>query len=207
MDEDYDDDIGALAFFTKRKVFDGKDDEMPEAKKFNYPSFVERYFRKYYKLDIKRPFNDHLVLLHSNRVCVCTVAPSHPVLNKAKYKIERIDFTQNVSENMKGKHKQNAKVLHVLQPFCHIFCKNIQTEPQSDEKFTIYSCINAKLIEVNDEVVKNPELLQDKPESDGYLVILYPRIDKIMDQFTSLITHEEYVKENNLERKTDYNNL
>jgi glycine cleavage system H lipoate-binding protein len=96
---------------------------------------------------------------------------------------------------MKGKHKQNAKILHVDQPFCQIMCKN-----------TIYSCINAKLIEVNEKVIKNPGLFQDKSQSDGYLIILYPKIDKIMDQFTSLIPHEEFVKicnnrnsENNLD--------
>ena len=94
---------------------------------------------------------------------------------------------------MKGKHKQNAKILHVLQPFCQIMCKNIQNEPYSDEKFTIYSCINAKLIEVNEKLIKNPELFQDKSQSDGYLIILYPKIDNIMSQFTSLNTHEEFV--------------
>jgi hypothetical protein len=107
---------------------------------------------------------------------------------------------------MKGKHKQNAKILHVDQPFCQIMCKNTQNEPPTDEKFTIYSCINAKLIEVNEKVIKNPGLFQDKSQSDGYLIILYPKIDKIMDQFTSLIPHEEFVKicnnrnsENNLD--------
>ena len=194
MIDDYDEDFGALAFIEKRKDFDGKDEDCSEAKKLSYPSFVDRYFKKYYKLDVKFPFNDLLVLLHSNRVCVCTLAPTHPVLNKDKYKIEKIEFSQNVSGNMKGKHKQNAKILHVLQSYCHIRCKNIQNDPPTEERFTIFSCINAKLIEVNDEIVKNPELLQDKSQSDGYLVILYPKLDKIMDQFTSLITHDEFVE-------------
>ena len=195
MDDDYDEDIGALAFMEKRKDYDGKDDvENFGSKKPNYPSFVDRYFKKYYHLDTKEPLNDHLVLLHSNRVCVCTVAPSHPVLDKTKFKIEKIEYIQHVSDNMKGKHKQNAKQLKVLQPICTLFCKNIQNSPPTDKKFTFYSCINAKLIEINEEAVRNPEFFQDFSQSDGYLVILYPKIDKIMEQFETLITHEQYVK-------------
>jgi hypothetical protein len=70
MDDDYEEDFGALAFIEKRKDFDGKDDEdFSEAKKFSYPSFVDRYFKKYYKLDVKIPFNDHLVLLVNLVLC------------------------------------------------------------------------------------------------------------------------------------------
>ena len=63
MDDDYEEDFGALAFIEKRKDFDGKDEDFSETKKFAYPSFVDRYFKKFYKLDVKSPFNDHLVLL------------------------------------------------------------------------------------------------------------------------------------------------
>ena len=54
MDDDYDDDIEALAFIEKRKDYEVKDDdESCSSKKPKYPSFFDRYFRKYYHLDTK----------------------------------------------------------------------------------------------------------------------------------------------------------
>ncbi len=80
---------------------------------------------------------------------------------------------------MKGKHKQNAKQLKVLQPIATLFCKNIQNSPPTDKNFTFYSRINAKLIEIKEEAVRNPEFFQDFSQNDGYLFILYPNLTKL----------------------------
>lgn len=194
MDDDFEDyDIGVLtAINEKRKEIGEDDDAEASNKKFHYLSFVDRYFRKYYKLDVKHYRNDHLVLFHSNRVCVCSIAPSHPVLDKDKYKIEKIEFIQKVSLNMKGKHKTNAKNLNYMQPYCKLICSNIVNDPVTEETFLIYSCLNAKLIEINENIVSDPKLVQDKPQGDGFIAILYPKIDNLNEQLKELISHEEY---------------
>jgi hypothetical protein len=184
-------------------------------KKFHYQSFLDRYFTKYYMLDVRYAMNDHLVLLHSNKVAVCTLAPSHPALNLNKYKIKRIEFIQDVNEEMRGKHKHNANNLNLYQRFCRIYCQALQTEEsnatienQPDEEngvigeekntieksFLIYSCMNAKLIEINERLLTNPELLQTKPETEGYLAILLPKLDGIKDQTSLFKTQEEFTK-------------
>ncbi|XP_024609415.1 protein Simiate-like isoform X2 [Neophocaena asiaeorientalis asiaeorientalis] len=49
------------------------------------PSLVDRYFTRWYKADVKgKPCEDHCILQHSNRICVITLAGSHPVLQSGK---------------------------------------------------------------------------------------------------------------------------
>uniref|UniRef100_A0A8C9DKC3 Actin binding transcription modulator n=1 Tax=Prolemur simus TaxID=1328070 RepID=A0A8C9DKC3_PROSS len=57
----------------------------PEAAEPVVPSLVDRYFTRWYKADVKgRPCEDHCILQHSNRICVITLAGSHPVLQSGK---------------------------------------------------------------------------------------------------------------------------
>lgn len=67
------------------------------------PSVVERYFVRGYMVnlpkggsatdfnDVKSNMNDVRILRHSNRICVVTLAPTHPVLN-VDTKISSVSF-------------------------------------------------------------------------------------------------------------------
>ncbi|XP_073907417.1 protein Abitram isoform X3 [Castor canadensis] len=57
----------------------------PAAPEPTVPSLVDRYFTRWYKADVKgKPCEDHCILQHSNRICVITLAGSHPVLQSGK---------------------------------------------------------------------------------------------------------------------------
>jgi hypothetical protein len=174
--------------------------ENSDSKRVQYLSYTDRYFKRYYKLDVKYKGNDHLILMHSNRVAVCTIAPSHPILDKSKYKVERIEFIQNVNEEMSGKHKHNAKNVNVDQPICKVYCKNlIKENNELDEVyFLICSCLNAKLIEINERLLEQPDLLQEKPFTEGYISILMPKLDNITQQINELIDQSTYLEKKHL---------
>jgi hypothetical protein len=186
---------------TNKRKYDIEDDLIilnenqndSDSKRAHYLSYTERYFKRYYKLDVKYSFNDHLVLMHSNKVAVCTIAPSHPALDTLKYKIDRVDFIQEVSNEMSGKHKHNAKNLNVLQPLCKIYCNKLE-ENMQECYFVVYSCLNAKLLEINEKLLTNPGLLQSKPATEGYLAILMPKLDNLNEQIGELITHSQYLE-------------
>ena len=134
--------------------------------------------------------------MHSNRVAVCTIAPSHPALDTTKHKIDRVEFIQEVSSEMSGKHKHNAKNLNVLQPLCKIYCKKIN-ENMDECFFVVYSCLNAKLLEINEKLLTKPDLMQTKPVTEGYFAILMPKLDNLSEQINELLTHEQYMEELN----------
>jgi hypothetical protein len=187
MQEENEDDLMILNDYQKI---------MESGKKLHYLSYLERYFTKYYSLDVRHAFNDHLVLLHSNKVAVCALAASHPVLNQSKYRVTRVEFIQGVNEEMRGKHKHFANNVNVNQPICKIFCELVEAA-EGEEKtvtFTVYSCLNAKLIETNERLLSSPQLVQTKPDTEGYIAILIPKLDNLKEQTGFFKSHAEFMK-------------
>ena len=187
LKENYEDDILILNEYMNNN----------EEKRANYLSYTDRYFTRYYKLNVKIQNNDHLVLMHSNKIAVCAIAPSHPLLDSTKYQIKNVHFLQNVNDEMSGKHKHNAKNLNVMQPMCKVYCDKIGENGLEECYFVIYSCLNAKLLEINERLLINPELLQQKPATEGYLAILMPKLDNIKEQLADLMNHSDYLNEIN----------
>lgn len=162
----------------------------------NYKSYIDRYFTKYYKMNMRYPGNDHLILMHSNKIAVCALAPSHPVLDTSRYKVTRIEYLQTVNDEMSGKHKHNAKNVNVNQPICKIHAQvlNDSADSEPEKSFVFYSCLNAKLIETNERLIEKPDLVQSKSTTDGFIAIMMPKLDNLKDQINEFITQEEYLK-------------
>ncbi|XP_068003590.1 protein Abitram isoform X2 [Melanerpes formicivorus] len=121
---------------------------------------AERYFTRWYKPDVKgRPCEDFCVLQHSNRICVITLAEAHPLLQSGKT-IKNVNYQisancSRLQNKVSGKSKRGAQFLTELAPLCRI-------SSSDGEEYTIYSCIRGRLIEVNENILSNPALLQEK---------------------------------------------
>lgn len=157
-----------------------------------HPSFTDRYFQSKYFVSLdKKVEEDHCVLVHSNRICIVTLAPSHPVVASQKT-ISTINFqigdkTNRLNNVVQGKRKHGAQGLKPEAILCEIVCED-------GSKYSVQSCVHGKLIEINENLVKNPQLLAEKPKSDGYIAIILPHLSK-NDKFQSnLILEEDYMK-------------
>lgn len=157
-----------------------------------HPSFTERYFQAKYLVNTDKEVDeDHCVLVHSNRICIVTLAPSHPVV-ASKKTISTINFqigdkTNRLNNVVQGKRKHGAQGLKPEAVLCEIECED-------GCKYSVQSCVHGKLIEINENLVKNPQLLVEKPKSDGYIAIILPHLSK-NDKFQSkLILEEDYLK-------------
>ncbi|KAL8194178.1 UNVERIFIED_CONTAM: hypothetical protein K2H54_002383 [Gekko kuhli] len=154
------------------------------------PGVAERYFTRWYRPDVKgNPCEDHCILQHSNRICVIALADAHPVLQKGKA-IERISYQisancSRLQNKVSGKSKRGAQFLTELAPLCRIFCSD-------GEEYTIYSCIRGRLIEVNESILSNPSLLQQKPFTDGYIAVVLPKFEESKSITRGLLTRKEY---------------
>ncbi|XP_078353274.1 protein Abitram-like isoform X1 [Oculina patagonica] len=152
-------------------------------------SVVDRYFTRIFRTDIKGKLcEDQCVLQHSNKICVITVAPSHPVL-KCK-QITNVNFQVSTKVNrldnkVSGKGKKGAQHLQPDSLICEVTCA-------SGAKYSLYSCIRGKLVEVNEELVSKPQLLLEKPETEGYLAVVLPKLtENILDGH---LTKDKYDK-------------
>ncbi|OAD61443.1 hypothetical protein WN48_10146 [Eufriesea mexicana] len=195
-----DDDDSLFSFPPDNDVTD-----MLEGVKYHgsFPTITDRYFTAYYKLSVQSLTDDICILMHSNRICMLTLAPSHTVLQADKH-IIKVDFKvsnklDRVLNKVSGKSKHGAQPLQMNSNICIITC--------SDEKtYIIKCCIIGKLIEVNETLIQNPKLLLEPPHKGGYLAIVLPNI-KLLDKMKeSMLTQEQYELKM-LERQNTKNHL
>jgi len=150
---------------------------------------ASKFYTPYYKLDSINN-EDHCVLFHSNRVSLVTISHLHPLL-ASKKTIASVNFQVNDSLNrldnaVVGKSKAGAQVVIPESPLCHVNCTD-------GSKYTIFSCTRGKLLEVNENLISNPQLLIDKPFSAGYVAIVLPVTLRGVDKSKhGLLTADEY---------------
>lgn len=145
-----------------------------------YPSVVERYYSQYHVVPEKLPADEiHSILVHSNKICLVTLSESHPVVRNKKT-ITKIDF--KVSEKwdrsqskVVGKSKKGAQFLLPHSQLCFIECSD-------ESRYTVFSCMKGKLIEINQQLLNNPQLLVDKPLSHGFIAIVLPGLKDFDEQ-------------------------
>lgn len=153
-------------------------------------SFTNRYFSKRYLLnvnDIKN--NDIMILFHTNRIALLSLAPSHFFFkNDDKYKINFYVGKYNRLDNsVKGKGKKGGQLL---------IPKSVigKVEFKDGTGFEIPCCMAGTLVEINEELVKNPDLLKNYPDSYGFIAIILTSIKIADDTKNNMLTHEDYSK-------------
>lgn len=147
-------------------------------------TMIERYYTELFACDVMgKPEEDHYVHMHSNRLCVVGVAPSHPVMRE---EILEVVFTPHVLESrVTGKKKRGGQFILPHTILCNIKCASGKT-------YAIRGCMRGTLLEFNAGLLTTPKLLQDKHESDGYLVIIQPKTTEIVEIQESLLAKDEY---------------
>ncbi|KAI0231520.1 Protein Abitram [Lamellibrachia satsuma] len=156
----------------------------------SHASVVDRYFTKRYVTDINNKHGeDQCVLMHSNRICVITLAPSHPILDEGK-SVTQVNFKVNahmdrLNNKVTGKAKKGAQMLDSRSLLCFVTCTDGST-------YTLRSCIKGGLIEANEQLVDHPELLTQKPSTNGYIAIILTRLQSHEQEMAKLLTQEQY---------------
>ena len=154
-----------------------------------YRSVVERYYKKFYKINLNNVASaDQCVLQHSNKICVVTVAPRHPLLTNGE--VVKVDFqvskkVNRLENKVSGKGKKGAQNLLPMSPLCEVTCS-------TGQKYTLYSCIKGKLVEVNQSLESNPGLLIKKPMTEGYIAVVLPKLHEVDELLSELMTEEDY---------------
>jgi hypothetical protein len=127
---------------------------------------------------------DQYVSVHTNGVCVVGLAPTHPLVDVARgLIIASID--QRAVKAISGKKKRGALF---CQPDTVLFTATCT----DGSVFKIRAGVGGKLVEVNERIVADPTLLQRRPETDGYIAIVLPRMADVGDARRSFLTAEQY---------------
>lgn len=156
----------------------------------NLKSFTERYFSKRYILnfgDIEK--NDIMIMFHSNRIALLSLAPSHFFFkNDKEYKINfsagKID---RLSNSVKGKSKKGGQCLMPNSVICKV-------EYTDGTSFDVPCGMKGTLVEVNEELLEHPELLKEMPDADGFIAVILSSIAISEATKNELLTHEDYLE-------------
>ena len=181
-------------------------DMLDEVEFEEFPTVTDRYLTPYYQLDVQKPCDDVCVRIHSNRVCMISLAPSHIIFQENKtivscnYKVsEKLDRLCN---KVSGKAKHGAQPLQSNSNLCCLTCSD-------GSSYMIKCCMIGKLLEVNKDLVENPELLKLEPHFGGYIALVLPNLkhlDKLKDKLLTREQYEEAIKKrmekNEIETKT-----
>ncbi|XP_018553092.1 protein Abitram [Lates calcarifer] len=153
----------------------------------NAPSVIDRYYTRWYRADMKgKPCEDHCILQHSNRICVVTLAETHPILQNGRT-IKNINYQiSNACSRLNNKVSGKSKrFLTDFAPLCRITCTD-------ETEYTIYSCIRGRLLEVNENILETPSLLLEKPSTEGYIAVILPKFEESKRITENLLSREEF---------------
>ncbi|XP_076461625.1 protein Abitram-like [Babylonia areolata] len=153
------------------------------------PTVVERYFSRHYRIDVQKKVSEDICILsHSNKICIVTLAPSHPVLAKRKV-VTHVNFkvggADRLDNKTSGKSKRGAQWLGSLAPLCTLTCDD-------NSKYSICCGVKGQLIEANSTLVDRPQLVNEDPWSRGYLGIMLPALKGHEAEMARLLTEEQY---------------
>lgn len=144
----------------------------------DFPTPSERYYDIRLLSCVERrsyfgEVGDQCIMFHSNRVCLLTIAPSHPVITENKtidrieHKFEGHEKIDRLSSQPQGKSKKGGQKLQKNSPVCALICTD-------GSKYVITAGISSKLIEINQLICSKPDLVKKKPLSKGFIAIIQP---------------------------------
>ncbi|KAK7109549.1 protein Abitram-like [Littorina saxatilis] len=153
------------------------------------PTVVDRYFSKHYRIDLqKKQGEDICILTHSNKICIVTLAPSHPILSEKKT-VTDVNFdvggANRLENKTSGKSKRGALWLGALSPLCTLTCSD-------ESKYRVYCGVKGQLIEVNTALLEAPQLVNQKPWGTGYMGIMLPALKGHEAEMARLLTEDQY---------------
>jgi hypothetical protein len=156
-----------------------------------FPSVVDRYFTRYHykKTSASGENEDHLVLFHTNKVCLVMLDKSHVAFKKGivdiNYDIGNCDRSNS---QVKGKHKKGG--LNLQNNTCVAMVKTAD-----GSQYKILSCVQGKLVEVNERVKSDLGKLAE--EGVGYVAVVLLKPDNYHKSIQLLTDDATYKDEIN----------
>lgn len=165
----------------------------------DFPTPSERYYDiRFVSAENRKSYfgqvGDQCIMFHSNRICLVTLAPTHPVIVEDKT-IERIEYTfegyekiDRLSSQPQGKSKKGSQKLQKNSPMCSIVCSD-------GNKYVVTAGLASKLIEMNPLINLKHNLVKERPLSTGFIAIIQPndwkRMAEVRDSLPKLGCPEE----------------
>ncbi|XP_053671628.1 protein Abitram [Anopheles nili] len=152
----------------------------------NQPSIVDRFYTKLYYVPNNKPDEAQQVLFHSNRICLVGLAKEHAAFQKGirsvSFEVGKFDRSDN---KVSGRKKSGGMILQYDSTLALVTCVD-------GTVCKVRSCVQGKLVEVNERVVNDPEIMQ--LDGEGFVAIVMPKIENCNALKEKLLSWESYEK-------------
>lgn len=183
-----DDDLAEFLFKPEEEIIAGEIvPQITESHSFDYdsyPTVVDRYFGKRYYFRNDSTDEAHIILNHSNGICLVGLADTHVAVKKGiksiTYDVGNFDRSKN---KVSGKAKRGAMNLQPQSCLAIATCHD-------DTTYRIVSAVQGKLVEINERLLAHPELIG--VEGGGYVAVVLPKLSQCKEQLDRLANEEEY---------------
>ncbi|XP_055587782.1 protein Abitram [Uranotaenia lowii] len=149
----------------------------------NFPSIVDRFYTRYYYIQSGKDSEPHQILFHSNRICLVGLAPGHEAfargIESISFEVGKIDRSRN---QVSGKKKAGGMIIQADSTLALLTCKD-------GSVFKIRGCVQGKLVEVNQRVIKDIDRLA--VEGEGFIAIVMPKPEQCEAIKAKLLTKEQ----------------
>ncbi|XP_064435487.1 protein Abitram isoform X4 [Mirounga angustirostris] len=142
----------------------------PAAAESTVPSLVDRYFTRWYKADVKgKPCEDHCILQHSNRfLLLIEYVSSH---------------WQNLIQFFKMEKQLKTSPIKSVPTVADFRTRSLGN---------LSGCVRGRLMEVNENILHKPSILQEKPSTEGYIAVVLPKFEESKSITEGLLTQKQY---------------
>ena len=147
----------------KEKEEDKEENDLVESigiKATYYNDFVERYFTKYYFNKGKE--NEQYIFVHSNGIILSGIGKNNLI---TKVKINEIIDLKKLGK-ITGRKKHGA---HFLSENEYVIKINFD----NTKSYNFCPMIKGKLLEINQNIIEQPNILCENPESFGFICIIF----------------------------------
>uniref|UniRef100_A0A182SKV5 Protein Abitram n=1 Tax=Anopheles maculatus TaxID=74869 RepID=A0A182SKV5_9DIPT len=152
----------------------------------NQPPIVDRFYTKLYYVPPNKPDEPQQILFHSNRICLVGLAKEHVAFTKGirsiSFEIGKFDRSEN---KVSGRKKSGGMILQADSTLALVTCVD-------DSVYKVRSCVQGKLVEVNERVVDEPDMM--RVSGEGYVAIVMPKIEHCDALKERLLDEEAYRK-------------
>ncbi|EDR27372.1 hypothetical protein, conserved [Entamoeba dispar SAW760] len=166
------------------------EEDSKKKEQLKFPNFLQRYTTQYYVPNIDdHQYYDQYMFDHSNGLVIMGIAQCHPAC-KAKEISIQIVVDQGNNRPVKGKHKTNAIKLKSKTVIVKIIADNVE--------YPIYAGCSGKLIELNEELLKDPSLIKKESEGKGFIAIIQRSTTGKVDEIKAM-NLKDYCELRNIE--------
>ncbi|XP_076055864.1 protein Abitram-like isoform X3 [Oratosquilla oratoria] len=91
-----------------------------------------------------------------------------------------------LNNKVSGKAKKGAQPIRHFSPLCILTCSD-------GSEYKIKAGIRGKLVEVNEELLTNPQLVNEKPDAEGFLAVVLPNLVESDNLKKLLLSESQYL--------------